>query len=70
MEKIFKYNDVARLFSKIKGFYLCTSDTKINPIVAKWNVSILKIDRMARHKDALLVDKFWKKVNHFLLSEK
>ena len=68
MEKIFKYNDVARLFSKIKGFYLTYSNTKINPVVEKWNVSILKIDQMARHKDTLLVDQFWKKVNDFLLS--
>jgi hypothetical protein len=70
MEKIFKFNDVARLFSKIKGFFLCYSDMKVNPVVSKWNVNILKLDRMARHKDALLFTEFWKNVNEFLLSDK
>lgn len=69
MHKIFKFNDMAKLFSKIKGFYLCFSDMKINPVVAKWNVNILKMDRMARYKDRALVTEFWNKVNAFLLSD-
>jgi hypothetical protein len=69
MERIFKFNDMARLFSKIKGFYLCFSDMKVDPVVAKWNVTMLKLDRMARYKDTALVTQFWKKVNQFLLSD-
>lgn len=68
MEKVFKFNDVAKLFSKVKGFYLCYSDKKINSVVSKWNVTVLKLDRVARHKDAMLFTQFWKKVNEFMLS--
>jgi hypothetical protein len=68
IEKIFGYKDVATLFDKVKGFYLYSSGFKINPIVAKWNVTKFELHPSARHKDSLLLRTFWNKVNGFLLN--
>jgi hypothetical protein len=59
---------IAKLFSKVRSYFLTFADVATHPEVQKWNVKILKIDRFARHKDLVVQQDFLGDLKSFLLS--
>lgn len=59
---------IAKLFKKVRCYYLTFADAPIHPEVRKWNVMILKVDRFARHKDLIVHQEFLEDFKSFLLS--
>ena len=61
-------SQIAKLFKKVRSYYLTYADVPIHAEVQKWNVKILKIDRFARHKDLIVQQEFLADFKNFLLS--
>jgi parafibromin len=60
-----EYRDATYLFHHARGFYLQFSDDLTPPIIASWNVHVLKLNRERRHLDSMVVVEFWKELERF-----
>ena len=67
VEEIWGDANIAKLFKRVRGYLLTYTDIPLHPIVQKWNVRILRIDRTARHKDQMVYQEFMEDFRQFLL---
>ena len=68
IQDVWGVTQIAKLFKRVRSYYLTFADVPIHPDVQKWNVKILKIDRFARHKDLIVQQEFLADFKNFLLS--
>lgn len=68
VDEIWGENNIAKLFKRVRGYYLTFSDVALHPTVKNWNVKVLRVDRMARHKDLTIFQEFLDDFRRFLLS--
>lgn len=68
IQDVWGISQIAKLFKKVRSYFLTYADVPIHPEVQKWNVKILKIDRFARHKDLIVQQEFLSDFRSFLLS--
>jgi len=68
VEEVWSENNIAKLFKKVRGYYLTFSDIALHPVVKNWNIKVLRVDRMARHKDLTVFQEFVDDFRRFLLS--
>ena len=68
IQEVWGVIQIAKLFKRVRSYYLTFADVPIHPEVLKWNVKILKIDRFARHKDLIVQQEFLADFKNFLLS--
>ncbi|EDO35837.1 predicted protein [Nematostella vectensis] len=58
------------IFTKTRGFHLKYDDTKTDPNVQKWDVTILTINRNTRHLDKASINSFWTNLDKFMVKSK
>ncbi|EDO27298.1 predicted protein, partial [Nematostella vectensis] len=56
---LLSYYCISPLFLVARGFHLKYDDTKTDPNVQKWDVTILTINRNTRHLDKASINSFW-----------
>lgn len=64
--KTFGEENIAKLLTKIRGYYMTFGDVTINETIKSWNTKTLSISRAARHKDILVKQEFWEDMSKFL----
>ena len=68
VEEVWGENNIAKLFRRLRGYFLTYSDVALHPVVNKWNIKVLRVDRSARHKDLTVHQEFMEDFRRFLLS--
>lgn len=58
------------IFAKIKAFHLKYEETRLDPNVQKWDVTVLELSHHKRHLDRLVFLRFWDTLDRYMGSHK
>ncbi|XP_058516964.1 parafibromin-like [Ochotona princeps] len=58
------------IFARIKAFHLKYEETRLDPNVQKWDVTVLELSHHKRHLDRLIFLRFWDTLDRYMVSHK
>ncbi|XP_060527053.1 parafibromin [Cylas formicarius] len=68
--KGYPWDTPVEIFDKVAAFHLKYDEMKIDPNVAKWNVTVIELSRTKRHLDRAHLMIFWEKLDKHIVQHK